>query len=172
MGAHNEKCFDSIESKIELSSVNRTHLQSKQFSSKKFEFFSFREFPYSMSWCFQMIPSYILLRLICYKRTGLYGQGNAFSWKIVNRNGLALSLDSVLNTRNTRFECVFGSLQALKVKSLPQNSEISTTIWHTFQVFLRLFSSMFWFSLHIFKSTRRITPIFFLPEDSLKSGVF
>ena len=45
-----------------------------------------------------------------------------FYWKI------ARSLQSVLDTRNTHFECVFGSLQALEVKSLPQNSEISTTL--------------------------------------------
>ena len=56
-----------------------------------------------------------------------------FHWKI------AWSLESVLDTRNTYFGCVVGSLRALKVKGFTQNSETSRL--YSSQTY---FPSVFW----------------------------
>ena len=60
-----------------------------------------------------------------------------FYWKTLR------SLESVLDTHHIHFGCVFISLQALKVKSFPQKSEVSTALRHTvlfkvFNVFFKL----------------------------------
>ena len=75
----------------------------------------------------------VFLIFLAYFEKYVSYHSNFFYWKI------ARCLQSVLDTRNTHFGCVFGSPQALKVKVLTQNSEISTALTHAFQGFFQGF---------------------------------
>ena len=73
-----------------------------------------------------MLSFSILLRLIPYKTMGLYSQGNAFSWKVVNRKVLALILNFSTVGRGGAYGGAFTLHNSMNLMDLPHFGEKDT----------------------------------------------